>query len=215
MATFDITLRTRASLHPDGEPSDFVTEYTGVLTCTDDESGERAPVGKVRAMRVQAALAANAGESLFAVCDAHSHELHHLQVLLYAPESYDFREVITRRFDTIHSDLLILDYIVLDPKWRKLKIGLLAAKKMVDLLGGGCGLAVSLIAPLRASCHKLLGVEAAWLPRFESKDERGDGIVGLRRYFRRMGFRRLGRTPYYALALSHNMPDGSELLGPD
>ena len=44
-------------------------------------------------------------------------------------------------FNAVEWDLLVLDYVVLVPKWRGLKIGLLAVRKMVDLLGGGCGLA--------------------------------------------------------------------------
>ena len=32
MAFFDILLQTQGSLHPDGEPDDFISEYTGV-TC--------------------------------------------------------------------------------------------------------------------------------------------------------------------------------------
>ena len=45
MASFDVVVRTRASLHPDGEPSEFVSEYAGVITCTDGETGEQTRVG--------------------------------------------------------------------------------------------------------------------------------------------------------------------------
>ena len=37
-------------MHPGGEPSDFVTDYTGLVTCTDDETGEWSRVGKVTAL---------------------------------------------------------------------------------------------------------------------------------------------------------------------
>lgn len=57
MASFDIVLRTSGSLHPDGEPSEFVSEYTGVVTCEDEEAGAVTNVGRVAAMRVHAALA--------------------------------------------------------------------------------------------------------------------------------------------------------------
>jgi hypothetical protein len=110
-------------------------------------------------------------------------------------------------------DLLVLDYIVLSPKWRKLKVGLLAVRKLVDLVGGGCGLAVSLIAPLRRSSAKLLRVPKAWLLRHEGKDARREAAVTLRQYYRRMGFKRLGRTPYYALPMQRVTPSAMELLG--
>ncbi|MDY3553043.1 hypothetical protein R5W24_002133 [Gemmata sp. JC717] len=214
MASFNIELRTGTSLHPDGEPSDFVSEYTGVVTCTDDETGAVAKVGRLAAMRVHVALAHNAGESLFDVCDCHSSELNYLHALLYEPERYHFREEVMARFDAADPDLLVLDYVVLAPKWRKLKLGLLAVRKLVDLIGGGCGLAVSDISPLRRDAASLLRVPARWLTRYAGREERRAATVRLRRYYRRMGFSRLGRTPYYALPLNQVTPTATELLEP-
>ena len=97
------------------------------------------------------------------------------------------------------------------PRWRRLKLGLLAVSRLVDL--GGCGLAVSLIAPLRRDARPLLRVPAPWLPGHAGKQERRAATVGLRRYFRRMGFRRLGRSPYYALPLNQVTPSADDLLG--
>jgi hypothetical protein len=215
MASFDIVLQTRASLHPDGEPSEFVSEYSGVITCEDDETGTVTKVGRVRARRVHAALADDAGEPLFDVCDCQGHELHVLHALLYEPDSYSFREGVATMFEAISTDLLLIDYVILNPRWRKLRLGLLAVRKLVDLLGGGVGLVVSEIAPLRSRAHKQLRVPADWLPRHRTDEEWKAATVGLRRYFRRMGFRRLGRTPYYALSLTQNAPSATELLGPD
>lgn len=213
MASFDVVVRTRASLHPGGEPSEFVSTYSGVIVCTDDETGRETKVGRVSALRVHAALAHNAGESLFDVCDAHSHELHLLHTLLYEPDRYHFRDALMSRFDAAEPDLLLLDYVVLAPRWRKLRLGLLAVRKVVDVLGGGCGLAVSLIAPLRPDAAELVRVPPSWLPLHDGKQERAAATVRLRRYYRRMGFERLGRTPYYALALNQVQATAAELLG--
>src|SRR5205823_13521880 len=126
--------------------------------------------------------------------------------LLYEPGGYGFRDELVRRFEAVESDLLVLDFVVLDPRWRGLKLGLLAVRKLVDLVGGGCGLAVSLIAPLRTDVHKLLRVPAAWLPRHADKAGRRAAAARLRGYYRRMGFERLWRTPYYALPLNRVTP---------
>ncbi len=72
------------------------------------------------------------------------------------------------RFDAAEPDLLVLDYVVLDPKWRKLKLGLLAVRRLVDMIGGGCGLAVNLIGSLRRDAAKLLGVSKAWFRSCET-----------------------------------------------
>ena len=213
MASFNISVRTGGTLHPDGEPSDFLSSYVGVITCTDDDTGEVTKVGKLTALRVHAGHAQDAGARLFDVCDSYSQELAHLHGILYEPDSYLFREPLVRRFHAVESDLLVLDYVVLKPKWRKLKLGLLAARRFVDLVGGGCGLAVSIIAPLRHDAASLLGVPKVWLPLHETKEQRRAAAVRLRRYFRRMGFERLGRTWVYALPLNLIVPDAKELLG--
>src|SRR5262245_9167446 len=63
------------SLHPPGEPDDFISEYTGVVRCIRDRDGKVFRVGKVKAYRIHADLADQSGESVFDVCDAHSQEL--------------------------------------------------------------------------------------------------------------------------------------------
>ena len=45
----------------------------------------------------------------------------------------------------------------------RLKLGLLAVRRLIDLVGGGCGLVVADIRPLNPSSHGDLGVPAAGL----------------------------------------------------
>jgi hypothetical protein len=211
MTFFDIALRTEASLHPEGEPDDFISEYTGIIRCFGEDNVERR-VGKVRAYRINAAVAADHGEPLFDVCDAHSQEMNRIHSLLYDPEEDHFKEAITNRFHAMESDCLVLDYVLLHPKWRRLRLGLLAARKMVDLLGGGCGLVVSHIAPLLHDAHDMLRVPKSWLPRQVTKEARQEAVVKLRQYYRQMGFERIGRSPYYGLSMAHKVPTLAELL---
>ena len=213
MTFFDIVLRTEASLHPEGEPDDFISEFTGIIRCFGEDNVVRR-VGKVRAYRINAAIAADHGEPLFDVCDAHSQEMNRIHSLLYDQEEDHFKEAITNRFHAIESDCLVLDYVILHPKWRGLRLGLLAARKMVDLLGGGCGLVVSHIAPLLHDAHDMLRVPKAWLPRLETKESRQEAVVKLRRYYRKMGFERIGRSSYYGLSMAHKTPTLAELLRP-
>jgi hypothetical protein len=212
LAVFNVTVRTTASLHPAVEPHEFVSAHTGTITCMDEETGAVTRVGKVTALRVNAGLALNAGEDLCEVCDAHSSELATLHTLLYAPGQYHFRLRLMARFEASQSDLLVLDYVVLHPRWRGLRLGLLAVRRLVDVVGAGCGLAVCHIAPVRHGAARHVGVPGAWLPRHDTPDERREAAVSLRRYFRRMGFVRLGRTKYYALPLNLVTPTAADLL---
>lgn len=211
MAFFDIALRTGGSLHPAGEPSDFVSEYAGVIRC-EREDGRRATVGRVRAYRIHADLALECGESLFDVCDAHSQSMHELHTALYGREGYTFRDCIVSDFDAVSADCLVLDYVILNPRWRRLRLGLLAVRKLVDLLGGGCGLVVSEVLPIRHEVHRMLRVPPRWLPRHASRQEAQVGTVRLRRYFRQAGFRRIGRSDYYGLSMVQQTPTAAELL---
>jgi hypothetical protein len=213
MTFFDIVLRTEASLHPDGEPDDFISEHTGVIRCSGEANVVR-PVGRVRSCRINAALAADHGEALFDVCDAHSQEMQELYALLYEPGEERFRDAIADRFYAVESDCLVLDYVLLHPKWRGLRLGLLAARKIVDLLGGGCGLVVSHIAPLRDDAYDMLRVPKSWLPRHETKATCRDAVVKLRRYYRQMGFERIGRSRYYGLSMARKTPTLADLLRP-
>jgi hypothetical protein len=212
VAFFDVTFQTHASLHPGGEPSDYVAEYHGVVRCERDRDGRVSNVGRLKAYRIHAELAAQHGEPLFDVCDAHSDELHRAHTLLYEPGGYEFREGLVRRFDVFEMDCLVIDWVVLHPRWRGLKLGLLAVRKAADLLGGGCGLAVCDVAPLNADAHETVGVPAAWIPRHDTDRANDEATVKLRRYARRLGFVRLGRSPFHALPLNRVAPTAEDLL---
>lgn len=212
MTTFDLDIGARVSLHADGEPSDFITAYDGRVLATDD-TGRTKVAGRVVAHRVQAGLAADHRESLFDVCDAHSGDLHYLHALLYEPGGYGFRPAIVERFEAYEADLLVVDHVVLAPRWRGLRLGLVVVRKLVDLVGGGCGLVVADISPLNPEMYQELRVPRGWLPAAASEGVRRAGAVKLRRHFRRMGFERLGRTPYYALPTALVTPTAADLLG--
>jgi hypothetical protein len=209
MTLFDIVLSTRASLHPLSEPDEFISSFTGVIRAEGDD-GVLHRVGRVQAFRVHMYLAVNHGEALFDVFDAHSQPMQDLYAALFDPETDSFKEAIVGQFEAMDSDLLVLDYVVLHPRWRGLRLGLLAARKLVDVLGSGCGLVVSHIAPLQPEAHELLRVPKSWLPR----QDRAEAVLKLRRYFRQMGFERIGRTPYYGLSMARLTPTLTDLLRP-
>ena len=193
------------SLHPDGGPDRFISEHAGFVLA-EGEDGKTRRVGKVHTHRVHARLAARHGEPLFDVCDAHSQALHEVHALFYEPGQYHFREPLIDRFDATDCDCLVVDYVVLHPRWRGLRLGLLAVRKLIDLLGGGCGLAVSEVLPLNPDAHDLLAVPPSWLPGFDTKEARRGAVRKLRRHFRQVGFERVGRTAFYALPLAGRRP---------
>jgi hypothetical protein len=109
VAVFDVTFRTRASLHPGGEPSEFVSRHDGVIRCERDRDRHVSNVGRLKAYRIHAELAAQHGEPLFDVCDAHSDELRRAHALLYEPGGYEFKAGLVRRFDVFEMDCLVIE----------------------------------------------------------------------------------------------------------
>ena len=214
MGSFNVVLQTRASLHFSGKPSDFISDYLGIIRYEKDSGREGLKVGKVRAYRINAALASEHGESLFDVCDDHSQEMHFCHTLLYEPAGYCFKDPLVERFEAMEMDCLIIDYILLNPKWRGLKLGLLAVRKMIDLLGGGCGLTVCHIAPLNPDAKEFEKVPKSWIPRQDGPEQRKEATVKLRGYFRKMGFERIGRSPYYGFSMARKTPSAEELIRP-
>jgi hypothetical protein len=185
-----------------------------LLRYCQDETGKTSRARKMHAWRVHADLAWANGESVFDVCDAHSQILHEVYAALFNTEEDSLTEAVRAQFDCFDSDLLVIDYVVLQPRWRGLKLGLLAVRKLVDLLGGGCALAVGDIQPLNLDAHRLIQVPPSWLPRNESEEERRLACRKLRHYFRTMGFQRIGRTKYFGLSLSHQLPTLADLIKP-
>lgn len=150
----------RTSWHPDGESDRFISTHARVIRRTRERDGKAFNVGIARAYRIHADLTGQAGESLFDVCDCHSQQMHDLYAALFNTDADDILEDVRADFDVFDGDILVLDHVLLSPRWRGLKLGLMAAKKMIYLLGGGCGLAVSWACPLNPEADEFSKVPA-------------------------------------------------------
>jgi hypothetical protein len=214
MAFFDIVLQTHGSLHADGEPTDFLSEYHGFIRYTRDRDDKMFRVGKVHAWRLHVGLAHESGASVFDVCDGESQELSDLYAALFELRDDDLKLAIRDKFEAVDSDILILDFIVLNPRWRGLKLGLLAARKLIDVLAGGCALVVADIQPLHPEASPSLKVPPSWLPTHEGDDDLRLARRKLRRYFCTMGFRRVLHTRYFGLSLTRKAPTLAEIIKP-
>lgn len=214
MGFFELVVQSGITLHGEGEPSEYVSEHTGYLRYHRERDDRVVRVGKLHAYRIHADRAANDGISIFEVCDAHSSELLDLYTTLFDLEEDFYEEDIQQQFTVVQADCLMIDWVVLHPKWRGLKLGLVAIRKAVDLLGGGCGLTVCQPAPVHPESFDMIGIPGTWLPENLTREERQEATRKLRRYLKRMGFRRIGRSPYYGLSMTHVMPSVDDLLKP-
>jgi hypothetical protein len=214
MACFDVVLQTRGSLHDCGDPTAYLAEYTGRLLCTRERDGRVFRVGRVHAYRILAEQAQANGHTVFEVCDGYSQEMIDLYSAIFDPVGDELDPIIRDCFHCCSSDVLVIDYVILAPRWRRLKLGLLAVRKIIDLLGVGCGLTVARIRPMHPEGDELLDVPDDWIPEQKSAEERRDATRKLRRYFRRMGFRRIPGTRLHGLSMTNRQPTLGDLLQP-
>src|SRR5436190_9596397 len=115
MGDFDILCQTTVPIASYEEPDDFVVEYTASIR----HDGE--PIGEAVLYKVLLGLACNYGQNAFDIFDAHSQGLLEIYETLFDPKTDDIRDEIDDQFECLGSDLLIIDSIVLDQKWRGLK----------------------------------------------------------------------------------------------
>ncbi len=213
MAFFDLVLQTESSLHP-GSASAYVSSYTGAIRCARPSDGKICRVGKVLAHRIHTDLAWRDDASIVEACSAHSRDLQRVYRALFDAEEDDLRLGIRSLFDVASSDVLVLDHVVIHPRWRGVKLGLLAVRRLIDLLGGGCGLVVARFAPLSPEAAALHGVPLDWVPQAAGRHERREALAKLRRYFRRLGFERIHGTRLHGVSTAWYIPSLAELLRP-
>jgi hypothetical protein len=72
----------------------------------------------------------------------------------------------------------------------------------------------SYIAPLNPDADEFRKVPKGWIPRHETEGEEREGKKRLRRYFRQLGFGRVGRTRFFGLSLSQMTPTLADLIRP-
>jgi hypothetical protein len=213
LAFFDLVLQTGGSLHP-GDPSLYVTTYTGAIRCSRSSDGKVCRVGTIVAHRIHTDLAWRDSAVVRNACEAHSRELQEVYAALFDVEEDDLSIDIRNQFDTVTSDVLVLDYILLNPRWRGVKLGLLAVRKLIDLLGGGCGVVAARLGPLNPKAAKCRELSPDWLPRLADQNEVRAARRKLRRYFRRVGFERIPGTRLHGLSLNRYTPTLADLLRP-
>ena len=191
MGDFDILCQTTVPVSSYNEPDDFVVEYRAMIR----HDGK--PIGEAVLYKVLLGLACNYGEHPFDIFDAHSDKLLAYYKALFDLETGDIREKIDRRFECAGSDLLIIESVVLDPKWRGLKLGLLSLRRLIDLHESDSRLVVCRPYPLEKA---------------DTPEQQRAGTVKLRRYIKKLGFRRIGKTGFYGLSTTLVTPKFEDVL---
>ncbi|WP_437975097.1 hypothetical protein WMF11_44630 [Sorangium sp. So ce295] len=171
--------------------------------------------GWISARVVQAARACNDGESLFDVCDSIDQNLHEYASAAYDFDSGDIKESISD--GCAGADILIVESIEITQAHRGRRVGLLAMRRTIDTFGDSCAAVVIKPFPLQFNARP--NHSSPDRPEWETRmamssfdaDEKA-AFAKLRKYWTQLGFRRIGRTEYYALDMQTKQPRCEDLM---
>ena len=190
---------------PRAEPGDWALEIRGSIlakeqTASRAATGSYAEIGFVKAFLIQIREARREGLHASAVLNAKSFATSEYSQLV---KRLGWRKRVRKKFEPRSVDLLILERIELRPEYRGCGFGLLAAHSMIEMFGSHCGLVACKPYPLQFEGTN------RWTPPAQASGRTQalrNARKKLRRYWARIGFRRVPRTMLYALDPERNCP---------
>lgn len=195
---------------------EYVTECRGEIRGWRDVGGDgdEIPVGAITAYRIHAGHAGEEGVDLDYECDAIDAATHEFCHAFHEADGR-FREDVQEQFpDAVVSgpDLLVLDRIRVDPAFRGRGIGLRATLRTIDLLAGGCGLVAMKPFPRQ---FESVGEGPARTDDLRAglSTDRAQAWRALETYWARLGFERVGNSPYFAICPANRRPGMADVAG--
>ncbi|QKK07523.1 MAG: hypothetical protein HND58_04655 [Planctomycetota bacterium] len=184
-------------LHDHEPDSRVITRIDVEIVCdVDPQSGfvsDTIPVGSALAYRIDGDECSERGWSLWDACDAFEQETTDYCEVLFGRKNWWTPEVEAMCPDVWSANLLILSEVRIDPAHRGKRLGLRAARVLMDLFPVPGGLVACLPRPMRKPERATPGMLV--------KDDEGtkSAIRALTQYWGRMGFQPLGETGYCVL----------------
>ena len=192
----------RAELHEPTE-TDFVHSISGRIIA-ESEARREEDAGNIRASLIQFSEALDHGISAERLGDGISGDIAEYWEHLFDPETGHPKEEIQNEFELVDLDLLIIDYIVIHPEFRRLGIAASAIHRMIDIFGTACGLIACKPWPLQFTpsfANDPKALEQLALPDVSE----GEAIRKLRSYWSRLGFWPIRNTGIYVLSRSQRV----------
>lgn len=189
----------------DDEPSRFVHDWSGAVVLLQGEDATELKIGEFEAIYVDAVGAITENESVFDVFDTRAETMEYFGAL-YENAHGDFKQSVGRvawgRDCRWEPSLLILSRLVIQPAYRGRGRGLLALRALMHTLRAGTGLIAMKPFPLQSEswydeADRLARVARYGLEGFPTNHD--IATAALRRYYGRLGFKRVPRTPYMVL----------------
>lgn len=187
------------------EPEHHVLEIAGkiMLAMADDTE---APAGKLELLLVSLSTAREYGFAAFDVLDSLTDTSHYLELI---DDGGEWSEAVQDQFvDVFDSDLLIINKVEVEPRYRGKGLGILAVRTAIESFSRGCGLIALKPFPLQFTGWKAPDWEPSVpLPHNVTKAQAfRSAIKKVEKHWARLGFRRVGKTDLWALCPAHRQP---------
>ena len=160
-------------------------------------------IGKMLVFRIEAEKIWDDDSSLVNSCDAHSTAVCQYYEVI---SDYKYEGELRRELDQMfpyqgNYNALIIDLLEIESEFRRRKLGLFAMRKAMRTWGRNCGLVV--IRPLPLQYRRDTREEEE---KSKSTPEFAGDLQKLVRYYKQLGFKRIGKTEHYALSLEDELP---------
>lgn len=199
-----IAFKTDRYVQP-SEPEEYVLGIDGKIVLVGEDESE-VVAGTLELLLVLIEVAREHGFVAFDVLDSLTDSSHYLELI---DDGGDWHDDVREQFiDLLSSNLLIINQVKVEPKYRGKGLGILAVKTAIDCFSQGCGLVASKPFPLQFTSWK----SPDWkpeppLPKGLSKAQAfRSALRKVEKHWARLGFRRIGKTEIWGLCPAHRQP---------
>ncbi len=192
------------------DPGYFTHETDGSIVLSGSGGEVLAEIGRFRVIQVDAESAVSEGVSVYQVFDCQAVTWAYFEALY--DRNFEVSSHVLRLLDcdgqSMSASLLILDRIEIKPAYRGNEYGLEALRCMIQRFRMGAGLIVMKPFPLQyeAAASDLTPGELAERGLTGFPMSARVATAKLRKYYARLGFQRIPRTPFMALPTCWPMP---------
>ncbi len=187
------------------EPEEYVLGIDGKIVLVGEDESE-VVAGTLQVLLVLIEVAREHGFAAFDVLDSLTDSSHYLELI---DDGGDWHDVVREKFvDLLSSNLLIINQVKVEPKYRGKGLGILAVKTAIDCFSQGCGLVALKPFPLQFTSWQ----SPDWKPELPlgkglSKAQAfRSALRKVEKHWARLGFRRIGKTEIWGLCPAHRQP---------
>lgn len=181
-------------------PEDYVVRIEADIMYDRNSSAEAPDYQTIAILNALSFRVSEAPISPFHIFDCHSDETSELFDVLFDLKTDSFKDTVLDQFDILGiGDILYVDTLKIPAKHRGRNLGLLTARELIKLYGGGCDLVICKPFPMQFSGQKPNegGSRDPFYRNF-TKDQKL-AFQKIRAYWRTLGFKRIPKSDFYAM----------------